>query len=128
MNHDSFSISAEHFLPPPTGTLMEEESDASQGSEVDVPMLGPVMQYLGDNQSHPVHLVRDLKHQAQPGKETLFCSAVLNYTREKRVRKIDSTKWGEKMRASADAAQALLESSFFGSLVRCVCERRGAAC
>ncbi len=69
------------------GTESRCESDESKS-------MGPVMQYLGDNQSHPVHLVGQLKHQAKPGKQTLFCSSVLNYTREKRVRQVESLKWG----------------------------------
>ena len=56
--------------------------------------MGPVMTFLGENQSHPVHLVGQLQHQAKPGIETLFCSAALNYTREKRVRQTEPLKWG----------------------------------
>ena len=44
------------------GTESRRESD-------EVKSMGPVMQYLGDNQSHPVHLGGQLKHQAKPGKQ-----------------------------------------------------------
>jgi len=97
----------DHFPP---GTQAEEfscsdEDDHENRQELNVgtesrrtrdreKSTGPVMQYLGDNESHPVHLVGQLKHQAKPGKQTLFCSAALNYTREKRVLQVESLKWG----------------------------------
>lgn len=40
-----------------------------------------------------MHLVGKLQHQAKFGKETLFCSMALNYTREKRRRDVDLKKW-----------------------------------
>ena len=64
----------------------------SLSNNVHVLSLSP-HRYLGDNDSHPVHLVGTLQHQAKHGKETLFCSLALNYTRERRRRSVDPKKW-----------------------------------
>ena len=81
------------------------------------PRLGPVIQYLGDNESHPAHLVGSLKHQARAGKQTSFSSEVLMFNREKYVNHVEATKWSQQMETTVEMAQTLSRHTFYGTQV-----------
>lgn len=71
------------------------------------------VRFLGENDSHPVHLVKSLDFQADPDVETLFVSAALGEIRERKYdRKFGSSpnRFARELKATLETTTQMVET------------------